>query len=111
MPSHRLSNYTYRGIEVVNMAITPDFGERPGDIRVDRTTPYGNPFRMQDSTDSERDRVCDLYRDWLLRRLLKNPLWLHPLMGARRLGCWCAPKRCHAEALAVAIAEAREREA
>lgn len=107
MKAQRLSNYEYRGIEVVNLAHCKDFGRDDGDIIVDRRTPFGNRYRMVDDSDSERDRVCDQYEAWLAGRIQKNPNFLLPLIGAKRLGCWCAPKRCHAESLARAIAKMR----
>jgi hypothetical protein len=67
----------------------------PG-IRVDRGTPWGNPFIMR--FESERDYVCDLYEQYAQWRLTVEPEWLHPLRG-KDLVCWCAPKRCHAETL------------
>jgi hypothetical protein len=103
----RLSNLSIGGIEVVNLAHCKDWGRDDGDIIVDRRTPYGNKYRMMDDSDSERRRVCDQYSDWLGARLKKSPDFLLPLIGAKRLGCWCAPKRCHAESIARAIVAMR----
>lgn len=66
---------------------------------VDRAaSKWGNPFVLEEDTDQERDRVLGIYRDWLLEQpeLLAD---LHELKG-QRLGCWCAPKRCHGDVLA-----------
>jgi hypothetical protein len=106
MTSRRISNFEIGGIEVVNIAHCKDWG-RDGDIEVDRRTPYGNKYRMADDSDAERDRACDLYSDWLDARLKKSPDFLLPLIGAKRLGCWCAPKRCHAESIARAVVAMR----
>jgi hypothetical protein len=103
----RISNYAIGGVEVVNLAHCKDWGRDDGDIVVDRRTPYGNKYRMVDDSDSERDRVCDQYAAWLEERLKKEPDFLLHLIGAKRLGCWCAPKRCHAESLARAIVTMR----
>ena len=91
----------------------------------DRSSKWGNPFIMY--SQMQRDAVCDNYEDYLeeitkpnnermvinaLRAGGLNPIqvetWmartggfldLKELVGARRLKCWCFPKRCHTEAL------------
>lgn len=116
-------------IEVVNMHHCRNFGEKPGDFRCDRETKWGNPFIMYEQ--KMRDRVCDLYEDYLdaiiepdnqqvVRNMLKigglTPtqinMWMektsgfldiNELKGAIRLGCWCAPMRCHCQYLAKKI--------
>ena len=67
-------------------------------VRVDRQTDWGNQFKMGKRYDGTRDEVCEKYAAWLLqqRHLLDE---LSSLRG-RALGCWCAPKRCHADTLA-----------
>ena len=72
-------------------------GKPPNDaVLVDRRTPWGNPFPMDDEAD--RDFVCDEFEDYAKKRLTREPDWLSPLRG-KNLVCWCAPKRCHAETL------------
>jgi Domain of unknown function (DUF4326) len=110
-------------IEVCNLQRTP-FGQ-PGDLRCDRQTKWGNPFVLY--YEKDRDRVCDLYEDYLeeittpnnesmVRKFLKigglTPvqidIWMNRTGGfldikeikdARRLFCHCAPKRCHCDHL------------
>ena len=78
-------------------------GNTEGLVIIDRRSALGNPFKMRD--ESKRDRVIEKYRIWLweqmqsdtqahreLKRLLKLAS-----EGPLILGCWCAPKRCHAE--------------
>ena len=110
MTIKRLSCFEIGGIQVVNMRNCPDFGTRDGDIRIDRATLWGNPHVMRDASDAERDRVCDAYQKSLEAALLAEPSTLSGIMHARRLGCWCAPKRCHGETLARAIVRARDTE-
>ena len=52
---------------------------------------------MADDSDSERERVIAAYREWVVAQpeLLGS---LEELRG-RRLGCWCAPRRCHGDVL------------
>ena len=59
---------------------------------------WGNPFVLQDDTEAERDRVIAVYREWIVQQpeLMAS---LGELRG-KRLGCWCAPKRCHGDVLA-----------
>jgi hypothetical protein len=101
-------------IEVKNLLHCKDFG-KPGDFRCDRETKWGNPFIMYEQ--HMRDRVCDLYEDYLdaiiesgnetmVRTMLKigglTPtqvdMWMlktggyldiNELKGAKRLFCWC----------------------
>lgn len=58
---------------------------------------WGNPFVMLDDSDDERQRVLAAYREWIAEQPdLMNSL--DELRG-QRLGCWCAPKRCHGNVL------------
>ena len=74
-------------------------------IKVDRTSPVGNPFRMHD--ESQRDRVCEWYEEHFQRSMKNNALFQHYInyiveknqITNIALGCWCAPKRCHAETI------------
>lgn len=79
----------------------------PGAQYVARPSPLGNPFVM--ARESDRDRVCDQYAVWLHERIAANdPRVMHELRrlfrlhrdtGTLILGCYCAPKRCHADAI------------
>lgn len=62
-----------------------------------RGSKWGNPFIMADESDAERERVIDAYRDWITSQpeLMAS---LEELRG-KRLGCWCAPRRCHGDVL------------
>jgi hypothetical protein len=105
-------------IEVVNMK--HGFGKH-GDVRCDRETKWGNPFILYETKD--RDKVCDLYEDYLdaittpnnqetVKIMLRigglteyqTSRWMEKTSGyldiselfeAHRLGCWCSPQRCH----------------
>lgn len=70
---------------------------------------FGNPFCL--GSEQERERVIGQFRAWLetgetfgcLDATPERREWilanLDTLRG-KRLGCWCAPKRCHGEVLA-----------
>jgi hypothetical protein len=77
---------------VVNIHHCKDWG-KPGDICIMRGTPWGNPYKMQHTHDTERKRVIDLYRKYA------EGLDITPLLGAIRLGCCCKPKECHGDVL------------
>lgn len=76
------------------------------DMRVDRNSILGNPFYMRD--ESERDIVCEKYKEYFYREIKNNKVFLeelrhlyrvHKQYGRLRLFCWCAPKKCHAETI------------
>jgi hypothetical protein len=67
-------------------------GDAPADaVYVGRGTPWGNPFIMR--AEFERDSVCDRFEQQTLPTLDVSAL------RGKHLVCWCAPKRCHADAL------------
>ena len=78
-------------------------------VLVDRTTPWGNPFivgvhggqgeccdkhaKWLDTGDSQgNNKATEAKRQWVLSHI--------KLLKAKKLLCWCSPKRCHAEKLA-----------
>jgi hypothetical protein len=71
----------------------PRFG-RPGQ--------WGNPFRV--NVDGDRDEVIGRYREWLWAEVGAGRVDLAALasLHGKRLGCWCAPRRCHGEVLEAA---------
>jgi uncharacterized protein DUF4326 len=68
----------------------------PFQVYIGRPSKWGNPYRI--GRDGDRDRVIDLYEEWLPTQpdLMAA---LHELRGMV-LGCWCAPRRCHGDPLA-----------
>lgn len=63
----------------------------PGAIYIGRGSPYGNPFVI--GRDGTRDEVCDLFERLILPGLDIEPLRGHDLI------CFCAPLRCHGDAI------------
>ena len=85
-----------------------------------RGSALGNPFVMQ--SESQRDEVCDKYDEWFYQQVdepdfLLN-IWnqsskLNPVTKQLKqlfiafvekdikLGCFCAPKRCHCETIKI----------
>jgi len=64
-----------------------------GAVLCDRTTRWGNPFKMRNEAD--RETVCDRFRDEILPTLDVSEL------RGKDLVCWCAPKRCHCDDILV----------
>ncbi len=70
------------------------------DIRMDRRTPFGNPFPIT-NCDS-RDGVCDKFGAYLDKHpeLMEQFSALVDCFSDQdevTLGCWCTPERCHVE--------------
>ena len=73
-------------------------------VKVDRSTVLGNPFRI--GVDGDRAEVIEKYRQSLWKHIQQRDhisLALYDLYkgwkwhGIIYLGCWCAPKACHAD--------------
>ena len=79
-------------------------------ISVDRRTPLGNPFPMQNKSLEERARVCNEYEKYFNDKVKEeDSLFAQALYyleiqaindGYLKLGCHCAPLRCHANTIA-----------
>jgi hypothetical protein len=87
-------------VEIINLHNCKDWG-KPGDILIDRRTKWGNPFVMQN--ESQRNEVCDKYEIWLNDKLKQKIFNLEDLRSAKRLGCHCAPLRCHGDYLKILL--------
>jgi hypothetical protein len=75
-------------MKVYNKAHWP----RPaGAVYIGRGSPYGNPFRIGEH--GTRDEVCDRYEQEILPTLDVEPL------RGKDLLCYCAPLRCHGDAI------------
>lgn len=83
------------------------------DVRIDRTTPFGNPIRMGrrrgKGPTRSRDAVIAEHKHWLRQwwkygKEIKigrfSNKWqvehLHLLKG-KRIGCFCTPMPCHGD--------------
>lgn len=70
--------------------------EQPYDVYVGRPSKWGNPFRL--GVDGTRTQVLIKYREWIQTQ--PELLAALPELKGKVLGCWCAPKPCHADILA-----------
>jgi len=75
------------------MSKCKDFGHRVGDVRIDRATRWGNPFKL---TEFSRHNSILMYEEYFVKNLLKD---LDDIKDARRLGCHCAPLECHGDVI------------
>lgn len=79
-------------------------GRRNGKLDLPQSV-FANPFYMKD--ESKRDEVCDKYNDYFNKMckqsLMGKELWIlanvHIEYGKLELACYCAPKRCHCDAI------------
>ena len=66
------------------------------DVRCDRASIFGNPFKI--GIDGTRVEVVDKYGRYFAKKIrdqkFKNQVLL---LKGKKLGCWCAPDRCHLE--------------
>lgn len=83
----------------------------PKAVYVGRGSVWGNPYRIGEH--SSREDVIHLYRELLWKRLRgsNGSQWFAALLTLRgaELSCHCAPKPCHADVIASAVAWAVER--
>ncbi len=88
------------------------FKKEKYDVYIGRPSKWGNPFTHIDDRRTaakfivgSREDAVSSYKEWILngdgRWLLEH---LHELEG-KTLGCWCAPKKCHGDALIEIINE------
>lgn len=81
----------------------------PGSVFVGRPTLLGNPWPLRGHSDAERSRVCDLYDEWLKRIIAERNAPVMAFLAelqeqamrpeGLKLGCYCAPRRCHADSI------------
>lgn len=91
------------------------FKKEKYDVYIGRPSKWGNPFTHIDDRKtaahfivSSREEAVQKYKEWILegdgKWLLDH---LHELEG-KTLGCWCAPKLCHGNALIEIINERKK---
>lgn len=72
------------------------------DVYIGRPSKWGNPFKI--GRDGNRDEVCVMHWNWLVEKLSapdgrKPPTFdeMQNELTGKRLGCYCAPLRCHGD--------------
>ncbi len=68
------------------------------DALIDRTTIFGNPFKVG---QYGREGCIKKFETYFYRRIERDPEWrtqiLAQLGGGKRLGCHCKPLDCHGD--------------
>lgn len=93
-------------LEPVRIQISRSKGWRmpPGTMKVDRSTIWGNPFKVGDFGIPDAKAAVQRYREWMDGRVAgpKPPgiVEVRTLLGGKNLACWCRPGDwCHADVL------------
>jgi hypothetical protein len=69
---------------------------------VGRPSLFGNPFNLVDaSSATERQSVIDSFAQYFHDRVESDQEFKQAVLSLKGsdLGCWCAPKPCHADVL------------
>ena len=75
-------------------------------VYIGRGSHYGNPFPITDIDD--RDAVCDKYEKYFNVKINNDPVFFSAIKelykkwvrdGKLKLGCFCAPERCHGDTI------------
>lgn len=71
-----------------------DKDEHDNVVLIDRTTPYGNPYKI--GVDGNRDEVIEKFRKYLLTNTELQCMVMKEFQD-KTLACWCKPKKCHGD--------------
>lgn len=79
-------------------------------IKVDRSTPVGNPYYWRED-GLYADEAYYIYEPYFYKKVKEAGAFRDYVAHIYRtalkqdvaLGCWCAPKRCHADTIAAFI--------
>ena len=87
------------------------------EVKCDRSSILGNPYKMNGKSNEERNRVCDLYEEYFYKQIEENNEFkqevarlysIYMKWGKLNLYCWCAPKKCHGITIKNYILEMKE---
>ena len=108
-------------LSLVNNSKRPAIKNDPNNIVIEefigRPSVLGNRYPMLD--ESDRDRVCDLYEEWLEEQMQAGEervvAKINQIAGWLKAGhdvhliCFCKPKRCHGESIVKQVNKAIEK--
>jgi hypothetical protein len=88
---------------VVNMRVCKD----PDVVKIDRTTIFGNPFKIGDGID--RKTSIKMYKEYFYWRISHDTKFARLVrsLEGKKLGCWCAPAPCHGDVIVEYFEELR----
>ena len=91
--------------KAINLVVTQ---RRNCDYYMGRPTTLGNPFPMK--SEADRDKVCEQFEEWFRKKLkdedsavmaeLNHLMFLAMGEAEFKIGCYCAPRRCHLDTIA-----------
>jgi hypothetical protein len=86
---------------VVNMRVIKGKPCPAYDQRVDRGTPFGNPYDHKRLGITRAESVA-LYKTYFLERVSRDAKFKEKVLTLKNLvlGCWCVPLTCHATVIA-----------
>jgi hypothetical protein len=98
-------------IEIINKHTHNLSRVKQNTVYCGRGSALGNPYVMQNASEKERNRVCDVYETYFNQKLQAKEnnefmkqlrlIWkLGKAHGTVYLECYCAPRRCHCETIA-----------
>lgn len=96
----------FKVIDITTKNLRIAFAIEPWQVRVDRGTILGNPFKL--TSENEREEVCLKYRAYFYDKLKTDAKFktevdkleaIYKQYGKLELFCWCAPKACHADVI------------
>ena len=78
-------------------------------IRIDRKTRWGNPFKLTIDTPQNRRLVLHRHYGWLQEQIRTGQIAIEELaaLAGKTLGCWCCPNDCHGHILAYAAQQCK----
>jgi len=81
-----------------------------GTIRIDRTTIFGNPFKIKKGCT--RKQSIEKFKSYFYNRIKTDKVFRQRIkaLGGHVLGCWCKPNPCHGDILLKLLKEKRENE-
>jgi hypothetical protein len=81
------------------------------DVYIGRGSPLGNPYPINVAIGDTREVVVARYKPWLWKEIKEGRITLEYLrsLDGKRLGCFCAPRLCHGDIIAQAVAWAKEK--
>ena len=70
------------------------------DVKIDRSTVFGNPFEI--GRDGDRNQVVEKYKEYFYKRIQTDLLFKQKVLELKglTLACWCAPLLCHGMVIA-----------
>jgi len=86
---------------VVNIRHKPNaFDVYVGRTGLGLTSEFGNPFKIY--KDGTRDEIIEKFKKYFYNRLEKDKEFKKHVLELKglRLGCFCAPRRCHSDVIA-----------